>query len=130
VAAYLSTAWFEDVNRAARADGALAGATAGARVTIQQVVTGGPGGDVRYWVRVDDGVVEAGPGAAEAPDATVTQSYGTAVAISRGELSVDQALLEGRVRLSGDVPVLLRHAIALGGVAAAFGEVRNRTTYG
>ena len=130
MAAYLSAAWFEDVNRAARADEGLAGVTAGARVTIQQVVTGGPAGDVRYWVRVDDGAVEAGPGTAEAPDATVTQSYETAVAVSRGELSVEQALLDGRVRLSGDVSLLLRHATALGGVAAAFGEVRNRTTYG
>lgn len=130
MAAYLSAAWFEDVNRAARADERLADATAGARVTIQQVVTGGPAGDVRYWVRVDDGVVEAGPGTAEAPDATVTQSYETAATVSRGELSVEHALLEGRVRLSGDVPVLLRHATALGGVAAAFGEVRDRTTYG
>jgi alkyl sulfatase BDS1-like metallo-beta-lactamase superfamily hydrolase len=130
VAAYLSAAWFEDVNRAARAGERLAGATAGARVTIQQVVTGGPAGYVRYWVRVDDGVVEAGPGAVEAPDATVTQSYGTAVAVSRGELSVEHALLEGRVRLSGDVSALVRHAAALGEVAAAFGEVRDRTAYG
>lgn len=130
MAAYLSAAWFEDVNRAARADERLAGDTAGARVTIQQVVTGGPAGDVRYWVRVDDGVVEAGPGAVEAPDATVTQSYETAVAVSRGELSVEHALLDGRVRLAGDVSALLRHAGALGEVAAAFGEVRDRTTYG
>ena len=130
MAAYLSAAWFEDVNRVARADGDLAGITAGARVTIQQVVTGGPAGDVRYWVRVDDGTVEAGPGEAERPDATVTQSYATAEAVSRGELSVEQALLEGRVRLSGDVSVLLRHAAALAGVAGAFGEVRDRTTYG
>lgn len=130
MAAYLSTAWFEEVNRVARADDRLARSTAGARVTVQQVVTGGPTGDVRYWVRVDDGAVEAGPGVAAQADATVSQSYETAVAVSRGELSVEQALLDGRVRLSGDVSVLLRHATALGGVAQAFGEVRERTTYG
>ena len=114
----------------ARADERLARSTAGARVTIQQVVTGGPAGDVRYWVRIDDGAVEAGPGEVEEPDATVTQSYTTAVAVSRGELAVEEALLEGRVRLAGDVSVLLRHAAALGGVAEAFGGVRDRTTYG
>ena len=130
MAAYLSAAWFEDVNAAARADRSIATTTAGAHVTIQQLVTGGPSGDVPYWLRVDDGVLEIGPGHAERPDATVAQSYGTATAVARGELSVEQAVLEGRVRLSGDVSVLLRHAAALAGLAAAFGEVRDRTTYG
>jgi len=130
VAAYLSAAWFEDVNDVARADAGLRTATAGARVTVQQVVTGAPAGDLRYWVRVDDGEVEAVPGEAPRADATVTQSYETAAAVSRGELAVEQALLEGRVRLSGDVGVLLRSAAALAGVAAAFAGVRDRTTYG
>ncbi len=127
---YLSPAWFDEVNRAASASPDVRSATAGVRVTIQQVVTDGPSGTVRYWVRLDDGVVEAGPGDAERPDATVTQSYETAVAVSRGDLAVEAALLEGRVRLTGDVGVLLRHAAALGGVGAAFGQVRDRTTYG
>ncbi|MFP5375367.1 MAG: SCP2 sterol-binding domain-containing protein [Acidimicrobiia bacterium] len=130
MAAYLSAAWFDDVNAAARADEGLAAATAGARVTLQQVVTGAPGGEVRYWVRVADGVVEAGPGRAEGADATVTSSYETAVAVSRGELAVDQAVREGRVRLAGDVGLLVRSAAALGGVAAAVAGVRDRTTYG
>ena len=128
--AYLSPAWFDEVNAAARDSDHLRSTTAGVRVTIQQVVTGGPAGDVRYWVRLDDGAVEAGPGEAGRADATVTQSYETAVAVSRGELSVEQALLEGRVRLAGDIGLLVRHAGALGGVAAAFGQVRDRTTYG
>lgn len=130
MAAYLSAAWFEDVNRVARADGELARTTAGARVTIQQIVWAGPTGDTRYWVQIDDGVVEVGSGEAPGADATVAQSFETAVAVSRGDLPVEQALAEGRIRLSGDVSVLLRHAAALGGVAAAFGEVRTRTTYG
>lgn len=127
---YLSPAWFDEVNGAARASADLRSATAGAHVTIQQVVTGGPSGEVRYWVRLDDGAVEAGPGAAEDADATVSQSYETAVAVSRGEVAVEHALLDGRIRVVGDVAVLLRHAGALGGVATAFGQVRDRTTYG
>lgn len=129
MAAYLSPAWFDDINESARTDDGLRTVTAGARVTIQQVVTGGPAGDVRYWVRVDDGSVEAGPGDAEEPDATVVQSFDTAVGMSRGELAVEDALLAGRARLAGDVGVLVRHQAALQGVAAALGAVRARTTY-
>lgn len=129
MAAYLSSAWFDDLNELARADVGLRTATAGARVIIQQVVTGGPGGDVRYWVRLDDGLVEAAPGEATQADATVTQSYPTAVALSRGELRVQDALLAGQARLTGDVGALVRHQAALQAVATALATVHSRTTY-
>lgn len=129
MAAYLSPAWFDDVNAAAGHSAEVRATTAGARVTIQQVVTGGPAGDVAYWVRLDDGRVEAGPGRAEDPDATVTQSYETAVALSTGRLEVEAAILGGRIRLAGDVAALVRHHDALAGVAGAFDQVRRRTTY-
>jgi hypothetical protein len=129
VAAYLSPAWFDEVNDAARTSDELRSVTAGARVVIQQVVVGGPEGEVRYWMRLDDGTVMAAPGDAEQPDATVTQSYDTAVAVNRGELEVETALLDGRIRLTGDVGALLQNQSALHGVASAFGAVRDRTTY-
>ncbi|MGH9178313.1 MAG: SCP2 sterol-binding domain-containing protein, partial [Acidimicrobiales bacterium] len=104
-------------------------AVAGAGATIQQVVTGGPEGDVHYWVRVSDTGLEAGPGQADRPDATVTQSYETAAEVSQGRLGVEDAILAGRIRLSGDVALLVRHQAALQGVAGAFDQVRDRTTY-
>ena len=127
---YLTPAWFDAVNQEAAASEELRAATAGARVTLQQVVVGGPAGDVHYWVRVEDGTVEARPGEVSDPDATVTQSYATAVAVSRGELSVEAALLAGSIRLTGDVPLLVRHQAALQRVGGAFGGLRDRTTYG
>lgn len=129
MAAYLSPAWFDDLDRTARAANGLGPVTAGAQVVIQQVVTGLPDGDVRYWIRVDDGAIQVGRGDAERPDATVTQSYATAVAVSRGELAVEDAILAGRAKLAGDIGVLVRHQAALQGVAAALAAVRERTTY-
>lgn len=129
MAAYLSPAWFDEVNSAARGDDDLHSSTAGACVTIQQVVAGGPDGDVRYWVRLDDGRVEAGPGGAEGADATVTQSYDTAVAVYRGELAVEEALLAGRIRLRGDMGVLLRNQVALRGAARALAAVGDRISF-
>lgn len=129
MADYLSPKWLDDLNGAARSDDGLRAATAGAHVVIQQVVTDGPAGDVRYWVRVDDGSVEVGPGDAERPDAVVTQSYDTAVAVSRGDLAVEDALLAGRARLTGDVGLLVRNQAALLGVAAALGAVPGHTVY-
>lgn len=129
MAAYLSPAWFDALNQVARTDERVRAATAGARIVLQQVVTGGAAGEVRYWVRVDDGSVEVGAGQADEPTATITQSHATAVAVSRGELAVEDAILAGRARLSGDIGSLARHQAALQGVAAALGAARLDTTY-
>ncbi len=128
MAPFLSRAWFDEVNDAARS-GAVRTAAAGASVTVQQIVTDGPDGVVRYWLRVEDGSVEIGRGDAECPDATVTESYATAVAVRSGELAVEDALLAGRIHLTGDVAALLRDQAALQALAGAFAVVRQRTTY-
>ena len=97
---------------------------------MQQVVTGAPGGDVRYWVRVDDGTVEAGLGEAPRPDVTVTQSYDTAVAVLTGAMSAQAAVMAGRIRVSGDTTVLVTHQEALQGLDVVFAPVRDQTEYG
>ena len=129
VAAYLSPEWFEQLNRAADRVGDALQCSAGIHLTIQQVVSGGPLGDVRYWVRVDDGTVAAGLGQADDPDATISQSYSTAVAVATGELDVEEALMAGRIRLSGNVAALIQHQEALLGLDAAFADVPRRTSY-
>ena len=125
---YLSPEWFEEVNQ--QADEAQPGGdpSPGASITLQQVVTDGPDGEVRYWVRLEDGKVRTGLGDAPEADATVRQSYETAVAILRGELSVQSAFMAGRIRLSGDLRALMDHQEALRG-ADAFADVRRRTSY-
>lgn len=133
MARYLSGLWFEEVNHAAAASSWVREATAGADLTIQQIVTDGPEGDVRYWLRIDDGSVEAVPGDAQEadlePHATVVQSYETAAAVSRGELSTEDALLDGRIRLRGDIGVLARHQRILTRLGDVFAEVLGRTVY-
>ena len=124
---YLSPEWFEEINRAARA-GTPAVAT-DASFVLQQVVTGGPDGEVRYWVRVHGGAVEAGLGEAAGADVTVTQSYDTAAAVTSGEVTAQAALVAGRIRVSGDATLLLEHHAALAALADAVAPVRRRTSY-
>ncbi|HVE45708.1 MAG TPA: SCP2 sterol-binding domain-containing protein [Acidimicrobiales bacterium] len=134
MARYLSREWFDEVNEAARTSSAVRGATAGVNLVLQQVVTGTADGELRYWLRIDDGSVEAGlglpAGGEAAADATVTQSYETAVAVMRGELSTEEAFLGGHIRLRGDIGVLLHHQSVLNSLGQAFDEVHQRTEYG
>lgn len=133
MARYLSQAWFDEVNEVARSSQELREATAGTRLTVQQVVTDGPDGEVRYWLSVDDGSVEVHVGelgAAEGEaDATVSQTYETAAAVSRGELRTEEAFLAGHIRLRGNIPLLLTHQATLNSLGQAFAQVRRHTEY-
>ena len=129
VARFLSPEWFDDVNAAAAGDDVAAAVTPGLRLVVQQVVTDGPDGDVRYAVRIEDGHMSVVPGEADDADVTVTEDHATATAVSRGELAAPVAFMTGRIRVSGDTRVLLHAQPALHRIDTLFASVRERTTY-
>jgi putative sterol carrier protein len=100
VARFLSAAWFDQFTEAG-APGDRPG------LQIQQVVTDGPDGDVRYHVHVAEGSVAVQVGAAARPDVTFTEDYASAVAVAQGELTVQGALLDGRIQVAGDMGALI-----------------------
>lgn len=126
---YLSNEWLEAAQEALAGDDVLATAADGVKLTVQQVVTGGPDGDVAYHVSVDHGAVRVTPG--EAPDPTVTfiQSWDTAAAIGRGEQSAQGAFMTGLIRVRGDLPKLVDFGDVFGGVEDVLADLRAQTTY-
>ena len=125
---FLGPEWLEALDRAA---GQVA-LPAELRLTLQQVVTGvahEPDTEVRYHVVAEDGCLSVRPGEAPAPDLTLTQPYELAVALSRGETNAQQALTAGRLKVSGHVELLVRHARALTGLADVYAELRDVTAY-
>ena len=129
VVLFLSGEWIEEAATAARSSDELATATAGARLVVQQVVTGGPDGDVRYVVSIDSGEVSVRAGVDKAPDVTFTLDWATAVAMATGVLGAQEAFTTGRLQLQGDVGALLRHGPALADLDSMFAALRERTTY-
>ena len=79
---FLSKEWADAVTMALNKDDAFRKAAAGKKASIQQLITG-PEGQVDYWIVIDDGSINMGLGEADKPDATITQSYATAVALAR-----------------------------------------------
>lgn len=98
-------------------------------VVVQQVVTGGPDGDVTYHVHLDRGAVHVRPGPADDPAVTFIQSWETAGAIARGELSAQGAFMTGRIRVRGDLAQLVAHSELLANVDDVFADLRAQTTY-
>ncbi|MFI5053630.1 MAG: SCP2 sterol-binding domain-containing protein [Acidimicrobiia bacterium] len=80
----------------------------GPSLAVQLVVTGGPGGDAKVYLRFDDGVVtEASVGTAPAPDVTLTATAPDAAAMAAGELDPSVAFMQGRMKTAGDPGLLL-----------------------
>lgn len=121
--------WIAALDAAAQADDSLREASVGRHVVIGQEVRDG---DVahRWHVVLDDGEVAVRPGAAPDADVTFSQDAETALAVASGEQPARTAFVMGRIRLGGDVSVLLDLGPALAGLGDVFGAVRAEPGHG
>jgi len=116
-------------------------AAADGHFTVAQHVTGGPDGDVRLLLVADGGALHfdvgpltpADPRAADGDDAepqvTVVLAYRDAVAMATGELTPADALNQGRVRVRGDLSVLVAGQQMLEAARAQIVGLGHDTTY-
>ena len=103
---FLSDEWARALKEALNANEEFRRGTAGQTVRLQQVILT-PEGEIRYWIRIEDGTIDLGLGEVAEPHATITQDYGTAAAMARSELSPVTAFMTGRLKVSGDLGVLM-----------------------
>jgi SCP-2 sterol transfer family len=123
MARYLSSEWHEIV--CALADSLLV-SRPGASAHLGLVVTGGPDGDIRYHqVIVDGRLVAQGLGdyRDSTPAVTLTLVWSDGVALQKGELDVNVALMQGRVKVAGDMGAVL--AIVPVTSSAAYAELQS-----
>jgi putative sterol carrier protein len=97
-------------------------AAAGQHATIQQVITGGDA-DTHYWIMIEDGRIDLGVGDVEGEDATITQSYDSAAGLARGELSPVTAFMTGKLKIAGNMGLILGLQGALAQLPAAMAKI-------
>jgi putative sterol carrier protein len=129
VVAYLSDEWMDEAAAALAVNERLAAATAGTELTIAYEVSGAPGGKVAYGIHLDHGTTTLLRKAPAGAPVTFTVDYDTAVDIARGETPVQVAFMQGRLKLGGDVTLLIEQGGALDGLDDALSELRDRTEY-
>lgn len=116
---YLSEEWAKEVNNRLQASDAVKNAAKGQNITVQQVYTDLPGGgEVKLFLKITDGNPELALGETEGADATITQSYETAVAMNKGELQGQTAFMQGKLKIQGN----LMKVMGLQGFQAAMGQ--------
>jgi hypothetical protein len=125
MARFLSSEWFAELEGphpevAAPAEGSW---------VLEQVVTATPDGDVRYQLVAAEGVLQLRGTTLTPATVTFTSDYPTAVAIARGQLSTQAALLDGRVRVAGNLSGIADMLHQLGRIDLVPAEVRTATTY-
>jgi len=142
VARFLSPEWVADYNAALQAVGLETTEASSVRIesgsfSIEEQVTGVPGrpeadGPLRVVLEVagdDVSLFLADDQASSRPDVVISLSYDDAAAMSRGDLDPSQALGNGRVRVRGDLAVLVAGQGILARAAARMAERAAETTY-
>ena len=103
---FLSEEWAQALKAELNASETFKEAAAGKTATVQQVIGTGDG-ETHYWIGLADGVIDMGIGDASGADATITETYDTAVALAKSELSAVTAFMTGKVKIAGNMGMLL-----------------------
>src|SRR5262245_18538011 len=119
---YLSQEWIDAYNDALAGD-AVHAAVKGKSATIQMVVSDVSDGEVRYWLRIEDGGASAGLGDLDGPDVTIRQSYETSAQVNRGELDGQNAFTQGKVKIGGKMLKMMQLRGPLTQVQAALAGI-------
>ena len=102
---YLTQEWLD----AAREQAADQPKRPGLSATLQYIVSGGPEGEIRHYLVLEDGQLrDARLGAADDPDLSFTLSYDDGVLIQQGELDPNAAFMQGRLKAAGDMAMLMQ----------------------
>lgn len=102
---YLTQAWHDEFKR-------LSNETQperpGVDARMQQVVTGGPDGDIKYyWVIKDGRLLESSLGELPDPEFTMTMSLADSVSVQKGDLDANSGFMQGRIKVTGNMAKLL-----------------------
>jgi putative sterol carrier protein len=125
---YLSDEWIAAVAHEVESDAAVATAASAHSVSVTQVVTDTPFGEVSYHLVCANGKARFAKGSVPS-DVTFRQSYETAVAIACGELNAAESFITGKVRFSGDHQKVIDAQEFFAALDAVFTRVRARTMF-
>jgi len=114
LAQFLTQEWLSALTETVNGHDGFKSAIANVDLTLQFEVTDAPEGtEARYYVGVGDGSAEIIAGDADDPDATITNDYDTATAISKGDLNTQMAFMTGKLKVTGNMAKIMMNQAML-----------------
>jgi putative sterol carrier protein len=105
---FLTEEWAKTMTEALNSSDEFKSAASGQETKLQQVITDAPEGEAKYYFTLSDGSAEVSLGELSDADATITQNYETGVAIQKQELNAQQAFMQGKLKISGNMMKLMQ----------------------
>src|ERR671914_2036439 len=106
---FLTEEWAQTMTEKLNASDDFKNAASSQEVKLQQVVTDTPdGGEGKYYFTIEGGNATVSLGEISDADATITQNYETAVAINKQELNAQNAFMQGKLKISGNMMKLMQ----------------------
>ena len=105
---FLSEEWALNATAAFADHPGLEQALAGADMLIQFSVTEAAEGTVDYYILAEGGRAELSLGKRPDADVTLVSDYETAVAVSKGELNIQNAYFSGKIDVAGNLAKLIK----------------------
>ncbi len=105
---FLSEEWAQQMTSALNSSQDFKTAAGSQQAKLQQVVTDAPEGEAKYYFQLDNGNAQVALGEIEGAEATISQSYDTAAALNKQELNAQQAFMQGKLKITGNMMKLMQ----------------------
>src|SRR5918992_122850 len=105
---FLTEEWAQSMTEALNSSDDFKKAATGQQAKLQQVVSDSPQGEVKYYFKFEDATAEVSLGELSDAEATISQNYDTAVAINKQELNPQNAFMQGKLKISGNMMKLMQ----------------------
>jgi putative sterol carrier protein len=114
LAQFLTQDWLSSLTESVNGHDGFKNAIAEVDLTLQFEVTDPPeGAESRYYIAIADGSAKAAVGDADDADATISNDYETATAISKGDLNTQMAFMTGKLKVTGNMAKLMMNQAML-----------------
>ncbi len=90
---------------------------------IQFQVSEAPEGEINYYLTVGDGSAAMTLGELDDPDVVISSTHETALALFRGDLNTQMAFMTGKIKVAGNMAVLMMNQAVINKWAATVAEI-------